>query len=232
MDSSINYNTFVCYDFETVGWNGGKAVDPKTNFPIQLAAKPIDNRRLTIIEDLFATDIRPPDISLVSEDDIVWHSKNRGCTKEEFIESLEKAPSIEQVLGDFENYCMKYNYKKTKWTAPIPCGHNINSFDNLVMERMRALYSKDKEKPLFHSRDFIDSMNLSFLFYENLQEPKSYGMDVLRPFYGIEAKDGHTASKDVEDCCAIIVKFMRLIRETAKKVRFKGAFANEANQSV
>ena len=65
---------------------------------------------------------------------------------------------------------------------------------------------------------------LCFNWFENLEEPKSYSWDILRPYLGLDEEGAHDALKDVQDTARIIIRFMKLHRQIADCVKFKGSF--------
>lgn len=226
---------FICvYDFETDGTNPNKCE------PVQLAACMIHNITLEIIEDSeFCVEMRPQNID--DEDyfqknfqTIKWHAGNYECTPEEIFEKWKNAPEQKQGWDQFIAYLLKYNKnqsRKTKWTAPIRGGANIERFDNVIIDRMCTRYgnvAKDGEQKIFFPRDIIDITKVAFLWFENLPEPEAYNMDVMRPFFGMPTIGSHDALKDVRDEAWMIQKFMRLFRRQAPKIPFKGAY-NGAN---
>ena len=52
------------------------------------------------------------------------------------LEDLENAPSLENVWNQFQQYVNKYNAGKSKWTAPIKAGMNIDKYDNIIVDRI------------------------------------------------------------------------------------------------
>lgn len=228
----INFNKLATYDFETDDSN------PNTCNPVQLACIMVNPRTLEIIPNSeFQSYIRPP----VIDDDnyfgdhqetIEWHARVNKCEVKDILETWKDAPPEKDVFGDFQEYLLRYHtrtQRKSKFSAPIKAGQNIIKFDNIIMDRLAKRYGAiDKEggSTLFHPRDQIDSLNLLFLFFENLPEPTKYNMDVLREFFGMSDKGAHTAIQDVYDSAELIIRFMRLARKIAGKTKFKGAFKN------
>ena len=51
-------------------------------------------------------------------------------------------------------------------------------------------------------------------------------MNTFREFFGMSTEGSHDAVVDVNDTAKMIIRFMKLHRRSADKVRFKGAFAN------
>lgn len=213
-------NSILVYDFETT------SVDPHTCQPVQIAAVPINSRTLDIkSHEGFVSDIRPTDFDAIDRDNVKWHANNRKCTEEEILESWRKAPTIDVVMANFFKYVDKYNWKQNRWGAPIRAGHNIISYDDIILTRV----SKELKLPglnAFAPRDYIDTLNVAFMWFESLPEPKKYNMQDLREFFAFseKAKAGaHDALQDCIDVAELTVRFLKLTRAVAPKVKFKGA---------
>ena len=56
------------------------------------------------------------------------------------------------------------------------------------------------------------------------QDLKSYSMDSLRDYFGISKDGAHDAIKDVKDTAEIMIRFMKLHRNLASKIKFKNSF--------
>lgn len=221
----------ICvYDFETDDTN------PKTCEPVQLAACMINNITLEIVENSeFCVGMRPPDIE--QEDyyqnhsqTIKWHADNYGCNTEQIVERWLANPNQRQGWEQFTSYLLKYNLnqaRRSRWTAPIRAGANIERFDNIIIDRLCTRYGnveKGGEQKIFYPRDIIDITKIAFYWFENLPEPETYNMDVLRPFFGIPTTGSHDALKDVRDEAWIIQRFMKLFRRQAPKVSFRNTY--------
>jgi len=226
----LNFNKIVVYDFETDSPN------PNICNPVQLAAIVVNPRTLEIIPDSeFRSYMRPPTIDENDyiekhKDTIEWHTKVNSCKVEDIIKLWKNAPLEKDVFNDFKEYLLRYHTRtsrKNKFSAPIRAGHNIIKFDNIIMQRLAERYhSLDNEgvMDLFNPRDQIDALLLSFLFFENLEDPKRYSMDELRSYLGMSSKGAHSANQDVLDTANLIIRFMRLSRRVAEKTTFKNAF--------
>lgn len=216
-------NTIVVYDFETTGR------DPNTCRPVQIAAVAINSATLKFKDQTFATHINPGcDLATIDEENIQFHIKNRGITKEELLLLWEQAPTIDVVLPQFKSYLDLFNYdrKKSKFGAPIRSGHNNIKYDDIIFKRM-CLECKLAEESFFHPRDTFDVMQICTLFFESLTEPKSYSLDNLRTYFGMDTKNSHDALKDCYDTGELLIRFLKLCRRISPTVKFKGAFANE-----
>ena len=232
-------NNVCVYDFETDGKN------PTECEPVQLAACMINADTLKVIPNsIFCSHMRPPDIKEEGYfdehlDTIMWHASmlNPGFAEfstEDRQQAIQKvfdtwynAPEQKDVFQYFQDYLKKYhkfNKRKTMFSAPIRAGANILNFDDIIIHRLcdRAnCLNKEGRQKIFHPRDFVDLTNIAMLFFCKLDEPSNYSMEALRDFLGLEQEGAHEARKDVEDTAKMIIRFMRLIRNTSKKVKFK-----------
>ncbi len=226
----MNFNKIVVFDFETDSTN------PASCNPVQLASVIIDPRNLTMVSDSeFQSMMRPLDIDdddyfIEHEETIKWHAENRRCSPEEIIQLWKKAPNQREVWHDFENYLLRYHTHKqnqSKFSAPIAAGYNIWRFDLIIVDRLCAEYhmlDNTGTVKLFHPRDKIDAMLLSFMWFENFDVPKSYSMDSLREYFGMDTENAHDAMKDVYDTAELVIRFMRITRKFSAQVKFKNAF--------
>ena len=234
---------FICvYDFET------DSADPNTCEPVQIASCIISPTTLEIVDNSeFSSFMRPEDIDEDSyydehRDTIRWHAKNYVDNFTELdAESQEEecnkiylkwksSPTQEQVFNEFASYLSKYHTtqkRQSMFTAPIRAGHNIRSFDDVILFRkckdFDLLNGKKTDVKIFHPRDSVDIKELAFLWFESLSEPKAYNMDELRLFFGMSTHGAHDALNDIRDEALVIQKFLRLHRMTAARVKFKGA---------
>jgi DNA polymerase III epsilon subunit-like protein len=67
-------------------------------------------------------------------------------------------------------------------------------------------------------------MNLVFYWFEGNNELKNYTLDSLRDYLGIDKTGSHDALKDVKDTAQILIRFLKLHRNIANKVKFKSSF--------
>lgn len=226
----INYNKICVFDFETDG------SDPKCCSPVQLAAIIVDPIKLEIIPNSefninFKPEVMEEDNDYQYTTDILdFHSKVRGCSKEEIYKSWQKYPKQEVSWKMFISYLDKYHTrtsKKSQFSAPIAAGYNINRFDLPIINRLSIKYdnlNKDGNSDIFYPRDIIDGMNLIFYWFENSNELKNYTLDNLRDYFGIDKTGAHDALKDVKDTANIIIRFMKLHRNLYNKIKFKDSF--------
>ena len=214
-------NQFCVLDLET-DWN--KPDNPKCN-PVQVAAIILDYHTLEEIPNSkFNTGVCPPTIDDDNyydehKDTIEWHCKLNSCSWNELREKWKSFPDEKSVWKSFEQYMNKYNSKKRFWTAPIPVGANIITFDLPIIERVNAKYGI---KDMFYHRDAV---NVQFLVWYHLHylrdRPKDYKMDTLRSYFEIPNDDAHDALFDVRTTAAIFRRFFGWQRKVSNKMNFR-----------
>jgi exonuclease I len=235
-------NNLICvFDFETDG------ADPHVCSPVQLAAVIVDPIKLKIIKDSeFNINFKPERLEKATgvtidnhpytdSDILEWHGKVRGVDKsqilEEWLEYPDQKHSWQQFISYLEGYHITNKGKKSKFTAPIACGYNINRFDMKIIDRLSEKYNnfdaKEKTTSIFHPRDKIDLMNVVHLWFMYVSEIKSISLDSMRSYLGISSDNAHDALKDVTDCANILTRFLRLHKNFAQRIQFKNSFAHE-----
>jgi DNA polymerase III epsilon subunit-like protein len=139
---------------------------------------------------------------------------------------LEKAPLPEHVWKAFVAHVKKYHVGG--WTGkPIPAGHNIQGFDLAWIDELSKRY---KTPAMFGTRTILDTLNFCYIWFEGLPEkdrPEDYKMDTLRRYFGISSDGAHDAANDTEICAKILIRFLKLSRTMAPKVKFKGSFKDK-----
>ena len=80
---------------------------------------------------------------------------------------------------------------------------------------------------MFNKRDRLDLLYLYDFWFESLTEPKDYKLDTIRDYFGMSKLNAHDAKQDVIDCARILIKFYKLHRSIAPKVKFKGCCQDE-----
>lgn len=226
----MNRNKICVFDFETDG------SDPTKCSPVQIAAIMIDPYNLEIIPDSeFNINFKPETLEKDDNYEYVtdildFHAKVKGCSQNDVLKEWKNYPKQEQSWNMFVAYLDKYHTrssKKSQFSAPIAAGYNINRFDLKIIDRLSNKYgnvNKENTSNLFYPRDVVDVMNLVFYWFEHNSDLKSYSMDTLREFLGITKDGAHDAIKDVKDTAEIMIRFMRLHRNLAAKVKFKNSF--------
>jgi DNA polymerase III epsilon subunit-like protein len=228
----INYNKICVFDFETDGSN------PKVCSPVQIAAVVVDPIKLEIIPGSefninFKPEVLEADDNYEYTTDILdFHAKVKGCSKDDVLTEWRDYPKQQQSWNIFVDYLSKYHSrssKKSQFSAPLAAGYNIFRFDLKIIDRLSQKYgnvNKENNSDIFYPRDVVDVMNLVFYWFEHNQELKSYTMDSLRDYFGISKDGAHDAIKDVKDTAEIMIRFLKLHRNLASKIKFKNSFIN------
>jgi DNA polymerase III epsilon subunit-like protein len=229
----MNKNRICVFDMETDG------ADPKACSPVQLAAVIIDPLNLEVVKGSeFNINFKPETLEanenyVYTTDILDFHAKVKGCSKDDVLESWKKYPQQNQAWDMFVSYLDKYHTRSTKksqFSAPIAAGYNINRFDLVIVDRLSTKYkntNKEGKTDLFYPRDVLDVINLVYYWFENNDEIKSYALDNLRDYFGINKDGSHDALKDVLDTANILIRFLKLHRNLSEKIKFKGAFASK-----
>jgi DNA polymerase III epsilon subunit-like protein len=229
----INYNKICVFDFETDGSN------PNICSPVQIAAVIVDPIKLEIIPNSEFNVNFKPEVLEKNEDyeyqtDILdFHAKVKGCSKDSVLAEWRDYPKQEISWKMFVSYLDKYHTRSTKksqFTAPIAAGYNIYRFDLPIINRLSQKHgnvNKENNTCIFYPRDVVDVINLVFYWFEHNSELKSYSMDNVRDYFGISKDGAHDAVKDVKDTAEIMIRFMKLHRNMAQKVKFKNSFKDE-----
>lgn len=228
-----NFQKICVFDLETDG------ADPVKCSPVQIAAVIIDPLKLEVIEDSeFNINLKPEliadnkDYDYSDSDVLDFHAKVKGVSKAKVLEDWHGYQKQELGWKMFISYLDMYHLRserKSCFTAPIAAGYNINRFDLKIIQRLSVKYdnvNKEGQTSLFYPRDVIDLMNMVFYWFENSNELKNYTLDNLRDYLGISKEGSHDALKDVKDTANILIRFMKLHRNIAKKVKFKGSFVD------
>ena len=159
-----------------------------------------------------------------------FHAKVKGCSKDEVYAEWQNYPNQKVSWKMFVDYLDKYHTRSTKksqFSAPIAAGYNIYRFDLHLIDRLSRKNkntNKEGNSNIFFPRDVIDMINLVFYWFNHNNELKSYKLDTLRDYFGITKDGAHDAIKDVKDTADILIRFMKLHRNLAEKIKFKGAF--------
>jgi exonuclease I len=226
------YNKICVFDFETDG------ADPSICSPVQIAAIMIDPSKMDIVPNSeFNIMVKPdkldndPDFKYDS-DILGFHSKVRGCSQEDILDSWHKSMPQKQAWTMFNEYLDKYHCrttKKSQFSAPIAAGYNIYRFDLKIINRLSNKYgnvNKESESNVFFPRDVLDIMNLVYYWFFDLEDIKSLSLDNVRDYLGISKDNAHDALKDVKDCASILLRFLKLHKNLCNKIKFKDAFLN------
>lgn len=238
----MDRNFYCVYDFETGSRN------PFNTQPTQLAAVMVNARSLTIVPDsLFESKIKPEwDVDKCKkmgvhpvEDEALIKT---NLTREE----LDEAPPLKQVWQDFQDYLKKYNKKSEtgdNWEAPIPVGHNNNSFDDIIIRRLCLDYGPKLDEygawSIFHPNISYDIHRLfrAMSAGSNIFPKNSYSMDSMREFMGISAENAHRADVDVKTTAIMLIKYLKLMKTLLSggfeyRIQFENCFTEEENRII
>ena len=214
----MNFKHYCVFDFET------DSPDPSVCSPVQIAALIVDARKLEAVEKAeFVSDMRPPDID---DDDyfdnhkktILWHAREMNTTTTKVVERWKRSPEQRHVWESFCRWLSQYHdsqKRQSKFSAPVPCGYNILSFDIPIAQRMCDKYGyseKTGHMKIFNPRDKVDLMLQMFWIFENQHKPEKYNMKEIREYLNISPEGAHDAFKDVKDEAEILIKFLKAQR--------------------
>ena len=226
----MNYNKICVFDFETDG------VDPLQCSPVQIAAVMVDPINLEIIPNSefncnFKPEVMEKDSEYEYKTDILdFHAKVKGCSKDDVYKEWSNYPKQEISWKMFLDYLDKYHLKrktKSQFSAPIAAGYNIYRFDLPIINRLSVKYkntNKEETSNIFYPRDVVDMINLVYYWFGHTDELKSFTLDSLRDYLGINKDGAHDAIKDVKDTADILIRFLKLHRNLSEKIQFKGSF--------
>ena len=226
----MNKNKICVFDMETDG------SDPRVCSPVQIAAVIVDPINLEIIKGSefnmnFKPEVLEADENYVYTTDILdFHAKVKGCSKETVLGAWKDYPKQNQAWSTFVDYLDKYHTrttKKSQFSAPIAAGYNINRFDLVIVDRLSTKYkntNKEGKTDLFYPRDVLDVINLVYYWFENNNDVKSLSLDNIREYFGIDKTNAHDALKDVIDTANLMIRFLKLHRNLAEKIKFRNSF--------
>jgi len=226
----MNYNKICVFDFETDG------VDPLQCSPVQIAAVMVDPINLEIIPNSefncnFKPEVMEKDSEYEYKTDILdFHAKVKGCSKDDVYKEWSNYPKQGISWKMFLDYLDKYHLKrktKSQFSAPIAAGYNIYRFDLPIINRLSVKYkntNKEETSNIFYPRDVVDMINLVYYWFGHTDELKSFTLDSLRDYLGINKDGAHDAIKDVKDTADILIRFLKLHRNLSEKIQFKGSF--------
>lgn len=225
----MNMNTYIIFDFETSGKN------PFRCQPTQIAAIALHSNKLTVEPNgIFNSEICPifdDEKAIAAGYDPVEEEALKITKKTR--EQLEKAPSLDIVWQKFVEFVNKFNYKKSSFTAPVPCGYNIIGYDMPIIQRMCEKFGqvdKTGRQNLFNPIFKIDLMDLVFTWTENNPEIKSIKLTTMCEYFGLptDSIDGaHDALQDVKNTGNILIRFLKYQRALAEKTKFEKSFAGQ-----
>lgn len=214
---------FIVYDFETGGRN------PETCQPTQIAAIALDGRNLRKKGEFQSMIRAEVDDELAIAKGLApleeGALKVTGHTREE----IDAAPELPIVWQKFVAFVNRFNWKKTAFFAPIPCGFNIINYDNVITKRLCKLYgpcdAKSGEPTLFSKVFKFDLMDDMWAWTEADPEVKKINMDTIRKRMGMSGENAHDAMQDVKDTANIMIKFLKTRRAVYRNLNIDNCFA-------
>lgn len=226
----MNYNTLIVYDFETTGAN------PHNCQITQIAAVALHSRKLTVEPNgVFNSELKP-----IMDDELAI-AAGFGPIEEKALEVTRKtreglaaAPETRIVWDSFVSWVNRFNYRKSSYTAPIPCGYNINGFDSHILQRYAEKYgplSANGRQNVFNNVWKLDLMDMVFGWTESDMDMKSRKLVDIMDWLGFpkEAKaNAHDALCDVKNTANILIKLLSFQRSIAKDTKFNTAFESKA----
>jgi DNA polymerase III epsilon subunit-like protein len=210
----MNNCNIICFDFETGG------LDTTKCSPIQVAAIVINPRTLEPIPNATFNSMMCPqtqeEFDDIEDGALFVNKKTR--------EQIKAAPLENLVWQNFTEFVLRY---KNAAGFPIPAGQNILGFDLPISDRLCKKYGpwdkRRNQQALWNNRDAIDLLKYTFAWFENSNELDNFRMDTLRQYFGLSLEGAHDAYQDVKDTWALISRFLKLHRNLAKRITFKGA---------
>lgn len=208
----MNNNTIIVFDFETGG------LDTNYTEPIEIAAIALNPRDLNPIPGgRFYSLCKPTNWDIVGDEALRINGKTR--------EQLQTAPEQSVVWAAFMNFIKQYNPRKgSNITAPIPGGKNIRGFDLPIFNRLCVQYKFVDAKGVpnvFNRRKVYDLEDFIEMWFEGSNELPNQKMDTLREYFGINTDNAHEAMTDTVQTAQLIIRFLKLHRNTFPKVKFK-----------
>lgn len=211
----LNRCNIIVLDFETCGRNKEHAVNPHLAWPASVAAKAYDKRTLQPLDNgEFYSLMRVDQADEISQESLDFIHISR--------DELTNAPEPKIVWEKLVQFVEGYNTEGNNYGAPILAGQNVRNFDIHLLNRMNADYNKGKNP--FNSIRLLEMMDVSFLWFENSYEPKSYSQKALLQFFGIpfDENELHNALVDVRYTGQILMRYLQLHRRLAPKVKWRG----------
>jgi exonuclease I len=218
------------YDFETTGR------DPHSCQITQIAAIALHSRKLTVEPNgIFNSELRPimDDEEAIAAGYSPIEEKALEVTRKTR-EGLAAAPDTKLVWESFVSWVNRFNYRKSSFTAPIPCGYNINGFDSHILKRYCQKYgpvSSEGRQNLFNDVWKLDLMDMVFGWTESNAEMKSRKLVNIMDWLGFPAEakaNAHDALCDVKNTANILIKLLSFQREVAKSTNFGSAFSSKS----
>jgi DNA polymerase III epsilon subunit-like protein len=209
----MNNLDYIIFDLETGG------LSELTSEAIQVAGKAFCGRTLSPYSPEeggeFVSLMKPLYPEKLSPDALRVNKKT--------VEELMAAPEQRLVWNQFVDWVMRFNPKKSVWTAPIAGGKNIRSFDLKFVNVLNNLHCPKKDKTvLFNRRREVDLEDFIFHWFEGTNELENEKMDTLREYFGLPTDNAHDAMCDAAQSGDLIMRFLKLNRELRRRKNEKG----------
>lgn len=174
-------NPLVVLDLETGGLNY------KENPITEIAFYVVDMKTLKVIEQ-YQSFVQPYDGLVITEDAL-------NATQLS-MKQINSGELIHKVLNDFATIMSKH--KKSKSTAPILVGHNLDEFDIPYFEY--TFEQRNKNLYDYVSRSSFDTLKMAKLYERGMKgaDKLSYKLGVVCERYGIPLTGAHGALADVD----------------------------------
>lgn len=199
---AINRNAIAIFDTETY------SLEVDNTEPVQVAAVILDGRTLAV-KDTFESMMNVTRPENITDKALEVNGKTR--------EEIFKAPHPKIVWQNFFNFMMKHRVGTNQWGYPIAAGHNILGFDIPIVKRCMEEHGA---KWPFHPRDALDTLPISWLWFENDAKVEKYSLDYIKthPYFPPMEGKGHDALVDCKYTAEILVRYMKLFRHFKTKV--------------
>lgn len=220
-----NKNVICVFDFESSGKY------PQKSQPTSLSCVMVDPVRLEIMRNgTFDSLIKPvfdiDECTKLGLEPLQQEALDITGIK---VEDLEKAPSLQEVWSRFVEHVGKFSTGVGKWAKPVACGYNIQNFDLPIVNRIcgKAPYKFgpwDEEREcqdLFHPRDAIDIMAITFQMFENNRNVWSISFDSIRKYFGLSSEGAHSSICDVEQNAMFLIRYMKWMRTSVPKMKLQ-----------
>lgn len=205
------------------------STDPDTCEMVQLSALIIDPNKLEVIPDsefdiyICPGDINKEDYISLHKDTLNFHAKNRNMNIKDLLDDWRKGIDTKTAVNSFVQYLNKWNPKKSFTNNFIFAGANPE-FDLTILKRYFKEFNLNL-KTHFWLRDTTNVQHHAFMWLEQTNDPPlDYKMDTLRSYFGIPDLNAHNSLQDVRDEAALLIRFLKLYKAMAKKVKFRDAF--------
>lgn len=222
----MNRNTLIVFDLETT------SVSPNTAEITQIAAVAIDNKKLTIV-DKFHSYLKPEmDLALIEDGALAATRMTR--------EQIAGFPETSIIWPQFVSFINKYNYKKSVYTAPIPCGYNIINYDMVIINRYCKKYKTEWDEKRVSQKMFsqvykFDVLDHLWFWFESVPELEKLKLEEVYKYMGnsLAVENAHDAIVDVENTANLMIRLFKMQRyltglreDGTRRLEMKGCMSN------